>query len=84
MKKQKPVKLKTPKMTPKKKKYYAELENLLNLKAHKIIIEAAPYKCFIVMLDKNGDGVSRASPDFTMHNFKNIADHIVKLKKLDV
>lgn len=52
--------------------------------AKRVIEEVGPLKCFIIIQDDAGHGVSMASKHFTHHEFMQYADIIAKTQKVNL
>lgn len=76
-KKKEPVK---PKLTKKEKAKLKKLGELWTLLALETIDRIKPYKCFVIIQDHKGNGISRSSKDFTHFEFDQWAETIKRLK----
>lgn len=67
-----------------KQAYIADLKIKLGEFTAKIIASSKPFKCFVILQDELGNGVSKASPDFKVSELFQYLNEIVKLNSTNV
>lgn len=66
------------------KVYLKALGETLEGIAAKVIADMKPYKCFIILQDEFGHGISSASGDFSAEEFSHYSAAILKKNNLKV
>lgn len=62
--------------------YLKNLDLVLSQLAKDVIADMKPYKCFMILQDKFGNGITRASDSFSVDEFSHYAKAILEKNKI--